>query len=72
MRIIILGAGQVGRTAAYHLSREEANDVTVVDQNEEILRDLPSSASHYNRLWTHYAAPSRHGIWTSVFWWVIH
>jgi trk system potassium uptake protein TrkA len=40
VRIIILGAGQVGRTAAYHLSREEANDVTVVDMNDEILRDL--------------------------------
>ena len=40
MKIIILGAGQVGRTAAYHLSREEANDVTVVDVNEEVLRDL--------------------------------
>ena len=40
VKIIILGAGQVGRTAAYHLSREEANDVTVVDHNEEILRDL--------------------------------
>ena len=40
MKIIILGAGQVGRTAAYHLSREEANDVTVIDSNEEILRDL--------------------------------
>src|SRR6202046_1477749 len=40
VKIIILGAGQVGRTAAYHLSREEANDVTVVDQNEEVLRDL--------------------------------
>jgi len=40
VKIIILGAGQVGRTAAYHLSREEANDVTVIDQNEEILRDL--------------------------------
>ena len=40
MKIIILGAGQVGRTAAYHLSREEANDVTVVDSNEDILRDL--------------------------------
>jgi len=40
VRIIILGAGQVGRTAAYHLSREEANDVTVVDSNEDILRDL--------------------------------
>jgi trk system potassium uptake protein TrkA len=40
VKIIILGAGQVGRTAAYHLSREEANEVTVVDMNEEILRDL--------------------------------
>lgn len=40
MKIIILGAGQVGRTAAYHLSREEANDVTVIDSNGEILRDL--------------------------------
>ncbi|HEX4243147.1 MAG TPA: Trk system potassium transporter TrkA [Steroidobacteraceae bacterium] len=40
MKIIILGAGQVGRTAAYHLSREEANDVTVIDVDEDILRDL--------------------------------
>jgi trk system potassium uptake protein len=40
VKIIILGAGQVGRTAAFHLSREEANDVTVIDLNEEILRDL--------------------------------
>ncbi len=40
MKIIILGAGQVGRTAAQHLSREQANDVTVVDTNDEILRDL--------------------------------
>lgn len=40
MKIIILGAGQVGRTAAYQLSREQANAVTVVDTNDEILRDL--------------------------------
>ena len=40
MKIIILGAGQVGRTAAYHLAREEANDVTVVDTNDHLLRDL--------------------------------
>jgi trk system potassium uptake protein TrkA len=40
VKIIILGAGQVGRTAAYHLSREEANDVTVIDMDEEVLRDL--------------------------------
>jgi trk system potassium uptake protein len=30
----------VGRTAAQHLSREEANEVTVVDLNEDTLRDL--------------------------------
>jgi trk system potassium uptake protein TrkA len=40
MKILILGAGQVGRTAAYHLSREPANEVTVVDSNEDVLRDL--------------------------------
>lgn len=40
MKIIILGAGQVGRTAAYHLSREEANEVTVVDSDEGVLQQL--------------------------------
>ncbi len=40
MKILILGAGQVGRTAAYHLSREPANEVTVVDTNEDTLREL--------------------------------
>jgi trk system potassium uptake protein len=40
MKILILGAGQVGRTAAYHLAREPANEVTVVDTNEQVLRDL--------------------------------
>src|SRR6201993_2337502 len=40
MKILILGGGQVGRTAAQALSREEANEVTVVDLNEEALRDL--------------------------------
>jgi trk system potassium uptake protein TrkA len=40
VKILILGAGQVGRTAAYHLSREEANEVTVVDTNDTSLRDL--------------------------------
>src|ERR1700745_321159 len=40
MKIVILGAGQVGRTAAYHLAREEANEVTVVDINEDVLREL--------------------------------
>jgi trk system potassium uptake protein TrkA len=40
MKIVILGAGQVGRTAAYQLAREEANEVTVVDTDEALLRDL--------------------------------
>ena len=40
MKIVILGAGQVGRTAADHLSREEANEVTVVDIDEDTLRAL--------------------------------
>ena len=40
MKIIILGAGQVGKTAATHLARDEANEVTVIDSNDELLRDL--------------------------------
>ena len=31
MKILILGAGQVGGTAAFSLAREEANEVTIVD-----------------------------------------
>ncbi len=40
MKILILGAGQVGSSAAYHLSREEANEVTVVDVRSDVLREL--------------------------------
>ena len=40
MKILILGAGQVGSSAAFHLSREEANEVTVVDMRADVLRDL--------------------------------
>ena len=40
MKILILGAGQVGSSAAYHLSREEANEVTIVDRRADVLRDL--------------------------------
>ena len=40
MKILILGAGQVGSSAAYHLSREEANEVTVVDVRPNVLREL--------------------------------
>ena len=39
MKIIILGAGQVGGTLAEHLA-SEANDITVVDTAGERLRDL--------------------------------
>jgi trk system potassium uptake protein TrkA len=40
MKILILGAGQVGSSAAYHLSHEEANEVTVVDTRPDVLREL--------------------------------
>ncbi|UYG06113.1 Trk system potassium transporter TrkA [Halomonas sp. M4R1S46] len=39
MKIIILGAGQVGGTLAEHLAHEE-NDITVVDTNGARLREL--------------------------------
>ncbi len=39
MKIIILGAGQVGSSLASHLSIE-ANDITVVDQNPNLLHNL--------------------------------
>ena len=39
MKIIILGAGQVGSSVANNLA-SEANDITVVDQNPELLRRL--------------------------------
>jgi trk system potassium uptake protein TrkA len=39
MKIIILGAGQVGGTLAEHLANER-NDITLVDSNGERLREL--------------------------------
>lgn len=39
MKIIILGAGQVGSTLAASLA-SEANDITVVDTNNDFLKDL--------------------------------
>lgn len=39
MKIIILGAGQVGTSVAQNLSTE-ANDITVVDQKADLLQDL--------------------------------
>ncbi|MDQ2069682.1 Trk system potassium transporter TrkA [Natronospira bacteriovora] len=40
MKILILGAGQVGSTVAQHLAREEANEVTVVDIDAERLQEM--------------------------------
>jgi len=39
MKIIVLGAGQVGSTVAQSLASED-NDVTVVDTNADVLNDL--------------------------------
>lgn len=39
MRIVILGAGQVGGTLAHNLVHED-NDITLIDINEDRLRDL--------------------------------
>ncbi len=39
MKIIVLGAGQVGRSVAYNLTNE-SNDVTVVDTDHVVLQEL--------------------------------
>jgi trk/ktr system potassium uptake protein len=39
MKILILGAGQVGSSVAHNLA-SEANDITVVDTDEELLHEL--------------------------------
>ena len=44
MKIIILGAGQVGSSVAANLSNE-ANDITVVDDNPAVLQDLQDRVS---------------------------
>ena len=41
MKIIILGAGQVGGSLAEHLA-SESNDITVIDTDEARLRELQS------------------------------
>lgn len=40
MNIIILGAGQVGSKVATELAREEANEITIIDKNQQILSEL--------------------------------
>ena len=39
MKIIILGAGQVGSSVAQNLA-SEANDITVIDSRADVLQDL--------------------------------
>ena len=39
MRIVILGAGQVGSTVASALVHED-NDITIVDKDEQRLKEL--------------------------------
>ena len=34
MKILILGAGQVGSTLAKYLSADSANDVSIIDQKK--------------------------------------
>ena len=50
MKIIILGAGQVGGTLAEHLA-SEANDITVVDTDGERLRDLGDRLEELGLAW---------------------
>ena len=40
MKIIILGAGQVGGSLAEHLAREEKNDITIIDSDRLRIREL--------------------------------
>ena len=48
MKIIILGAGQVGGTLAEHLANEQ-NDITVVDTDGEKLRAAAGPSGHRHR-----------------------
>ena len=54
MKIIILGAGQVGGTLAENLVGEN-NDITIIDRNTDRLRELQdkydlATPIHYARL----------------------
>jgi trk system potassium uptake protein TrkA len=40
VKIVILGAGQVGTTVATQLASESSNDITLVDTNAALLREL--------------------------------
>ena len=49
MKILILGAGQVGSSLAENLAHE-ANDITIVDKNEDSLRQLQDRLDLLGRL----------------------
>lgn len=40
MKILILGAGQVGASLAKYLSKDDENEITIIDKNEENLSDI--------------------------------
>ena len=40
MKILILGAGQVGSNLAKYLCLDDDNDITIVDQKEEMLIEI--------------------------------
>ena len=55
MKILILGAGQVGGTLAESLAKE-AFDITLVDQNSERLQELGSRLDTVS--YTHLTLPT--------------
>ena len=56
MKIIVLGAGQVGSTVAQNLAHEN-NDVTLVDTNLNTLQELQSRID-LNTVYGHAAHPN--------------
>ena len=50
MKIIILGAGQVGGSLADHLANE-ANDITIVDTDTGRLRELQDRPKGRSSCW---------------------
>ena len=57
MKIVIVGAGQVGATLAENLAREY-NDITVVDINEHALRALQDRLDIRTGHWHWRAIPT--------------
>ena len=59
MKIIILGAGQVGGTLAEHLA-DEQNDITVVDLDSDRLRELQDRLDEAMERLTHRQRTALH------------